>query len=68
MGKLTFLTCNVCSYKCTALWTISVLFSLPQAPVIYVLCSKAYGNLGLLAGYDANLLGAGLGRDILNFN
>ncbi|KAF5933637.1 hypothetical protein HYC85_029808 [Camellia sinensis] len=37
--------------------------SLPQAPVMYVLYRKACGNLGLLAGYDANLLGAGLGRD-----
>ncbi|GMP68003.1 hypothetical protein CsSME_00027777 [Camellia sinensis var. sinensis] len=52
------------SLRDLALWTISVLFSLPQAPVMYVLYRKACGNLGLLAGYDANLLGAGLGRDI----
>ena len=63
MGKLTFLACNVSSYKSTALWTINVLFSLPRAPFIYVLCSKACGNLGLLGGLVAKLLGARLGRD-----
>lgn len=40
-----------------------ILFSLPRAPTIYVLYRKAFGNLGLLAGCDAKLLGAGLGRD-----
>ena len=38
------------------------------SPFIYVLYSKACGNLGLLAGYDANLLGAGLGRDTISTN
>ena len=64
VGKLTSLACNVCSYKCTALWTIWLFVFASASPLLfYVLYSKACGNLGVLPCLVANLLGASLGRD-----
>ena len=45
---------------------VSLLFWLPPAPVLcitVITVKQAFGNLGLLAGYGAKPIGAGLGRD-----
>ena len=43
-----------------------LLFWLPPAPLLcitVITVKQAFGNLGLLAGYGAKPIGAGLGRD-----
>ena len=37
---------------------------IPLYCIIVIIVKQAFGNHGLLAGYDAELIGAGLGRDI----
>ena len=40
-------------------------FSASANPIYCISVKQAFGNLGLLAGYDAKLIRAGLGRDSL---
>ena len=50
----------------SSLDTFYLLFWLPPAPLLcitVITIKQAFGNLGLLAGYDTKPIGAGLGRD-----
>ena len=48
----------------TAHWTLFIYcIGFRHAPVLCITVQQAFGSLGLLAGYGAKPIGAGLGRD-----